>query len=149
MTSALDALLTLRTHLLTITQANGYASTIQSVRTGRDALVTGSQADLPLLSLVTLADEPADGNEIEGGLGGAVQQWRRTVEMEGFIAVDDQWETALDALVDDIRRALVAYPSPLRIGRIAYTPPADNGGSVASFLMPLSFPYVLSYPISY
>lgn len=151
MTPALAALYDLQTHLAGITPAAGYVSHVQAVHTGVSATVTGSQAKLPTLSLTTQWDDPEGGEQTETGISGMTQSWRRQVQLEGFVAVppDGQWERALDTLIDDVHRALVRYRHPLRIGRITYASPADNGGEVASFEMPLSFPYRLKYSIEF
>lgn len=151
MTDALTALYDLQAHLKGITPEAGYQSRVMAVYTGISATVTGSQDDLPVLSITTLWDDPEGTEEIETGISGTLQHWRRHAEIEGFayVATDGQWEPVLDALINDIHRSLVRYRRPLRVGRVTYTPPADNGGNVASFVMALSLPYSLEYVIDF
>lgn len=142
MTAAIDSLQALKAQLETITVANGYAADIGAVSVGRDALAVGSKATLPIITLTTLRDDPAAGGTMEAGVW--LQTWARTVEMELLVAGSDGWETALDIVWDDARRAMARYAKPLMLGGISFIPPSD-GGEIASAVLQLTYSYTVDY----
>lgn len=142
MTAAGDALAALAAHLATITVANGYTVDIGAVSTGRAALAVGSQTTLPALTLTSVRDDPATGGTVEAGLW--FQGWTRTVQLEALVAGADTWDLDLDAVLNDVRRALTRFPYPMTLGGITFTPPFD-GGEIASAVMPLTFNYTVDY----
>lgn len=150
MTDAHTALVALQAHLLaTITQANGYPVTVQSVGTGQDALAVGSLAPLPALTLTVAQDDlprppenAGDGTTIEAGQ--ALQYWERTLWLEGFVAAAGDWDRALDELLDAVRRALSTYPGPLKMSGATFGPP-ETGGPHATLKMALTFHYRADY----
>lgn len=142
MTISADALQDIKSQLETITVANGYSNTVSMVGIGRNALAVGNKATLPAITLTTLWDDPTDGPNIEAGQW--CQQWTRTIAMETFVPAADDWEIALDAVIDDERRCLANYRGPLTIGRINFVPPSD-GGDTASAVMLLTYSYVTNY----
>ena len=141
MTAAIDSLQAIKAQLETITVANGYATDIGAVSIGRDALAVGSKATLPIITLTPVRDDPAGGT-LEAG--GWLQTWTRTVEMELLVAGSDGWETALDTVLDDARRALARYGKPLMLGGISFIPPSD-GGEIASAVLQLTYSYTVDY----
>lgn len=142
MTAALDALTALKAHLETITVGNGYATDIGMVAVGRAALAVGSKAPLPAVTLTTTRDDPTTGGAVQSG--NWHQAWTRTVELEALVSGADGWETALDAMIDDIRKALSRFPRPLNLSGISFIPPAD-GGAIAAAVMQLTFDYTADY----
>jgi hypothetical protein len=140
-TAAIDSLQALKAQLETITIANGYATDIGAVSIGRDALAVGSKATLPIITLTTLRDDPSGGT-MEAGVW--LQTWTRTVEMELLVAGADGWETALDIVWDDARRAMARYAKPLTLGGISFIPPSD-GGEIASTVLQLTYSYTVDY----
>lgn len=144
MTAAIDSLQALKSQLETITVANGYANDVKAVSIGRDALAVGSETQLPIITITTLRDAiPADnGADIEAST--PVQYWDRIAEIEALVDGGDDWEIAIDALLNDVRRAFVRYRKPLRMGAPTFLPPAD-GGNAASFLLAITFPYSVTY----
>lgn len=142
MSAAIDALLALKAHLETVTAANGYQTDIAAVAIGRAALAVGSKASLPTVTLTTTAEEPTAGGTIESGLW--LQGWTRAVDLEILAAAADDWETELDAVLDDVRRALAHYPRPLLLGGVTFAPPAD-GGEIASAVLRLTYSYTADY----
>lgn len=143
MTSAIDSLQALKAQLETITIANGYATEIGAVSIGRDALAVGSKATLPIITLTTVRDDPSGGT-LEAGVW--LQTWTRTVEMELLVAGADGWETALDIVWDDARRAMARYAKPLILGGISFIPPSD-GGEIASAVLQLTYSYTVDYSL--
>jgi len=142
-TPAIDDLQALKTCLETITVTNGYQTDVAAVAIGRAALAVGSKAALPVITLTTVRDVPSDGGaDIEAG--NKYQTWTRIAQMEALVDGSGDWESALDAVLDDVRRALTQFKKPLRIGAADFVPPAD-AGSTASFVMPLQFLYELNY----
>lgn len=140
MTAAIDSLLTLKSQLETITVANGYANDVKAVYIGRDALAVGSEDPLPIITLTTFRDDPAAGGTLEAGVW--LQTWTRTVELEMLVSGDGAWETALDTVWDDTRRALARYAKPLTLGGISFMPPAVK---TASALLQLTYSYTVDY----
>lgn len=137
------ALWELKAQLETIKIANGYRTDIGKVFTGRGALAVGSNESLPTITLTMLGDVLPDGEpDIEAGE--RIQYWMRNTELQAYVDGKDDWEVALDALLDDVRRALTIFRKPLRIGSPNFGPPAASG-ETASFLMMLKFPYELNY----
>lgn len=138
---ALDALLAIKAQLETITVANGYAADVGDVFVGRAALAVGTKAALPALSLTTVRDDP-EGDGLDAGQW--YQTWTRTVALEMLADGAGDWETALDAIIEDVRRALSRYPRPLSLGGIAFDPPAD-GGALARASLQLTYSYTTDY----
>ena len=142
MTAAIDSLQALKAQLETITVANGYANDVKAVSIGRGALAVGSKATLPIITLATVRDDPSTGGTMEAGVW--LQTWTRTVEMELLVAGADGWETALDIVWDDARRAMARYAKPLAVGSISFIPPSD-GGEIASAVLQLTYSYTVDY----
>ena len=140
MTAAIDSLQALKAQLETITVANGYANDVKAVYIGRDALAVGSEDPLPIITLTTFRDDPAVGGTLEAGVW--LQTWTRTVELEMLVSGDGAWETALDTVWDDTRRALARYGKPLMLGGISFIPPA---GKTASAVLQLTYSYTVDY----
>lgn len=140
MTAAIDSLQALKAQLETITIANGYANDVKAVYIGRDALAVGSEDPLPIITLTTFRDDPAAGGTLEAGVW--LQTWTRTVELEMLVSGDGAWETALDTVWDDTRRALARYGKPLMLGGISFMPPAVK---TASALLQLTYSYTVDY----
>jgi hypothetical protein len=139
-TAAIDSLQALKAQLETITVANGYANDVKAVYIGRDALAVGSEDPLPIITLTTFRDDPAAGGTLEAGVW--LQTWTRTVELEMLVSGDGAWETALDTVWDDTRRALARYGKPLMLGGISFMPPAVK---TASALLQLTYSYTVDY----
>jgi len=139
-TAAIDSLQALKAQLETITIANGYANDVKAVYIGRDALAVGSEDPLPIITLTTFRDDPAAGGTLEAGVW--LQTWTRTVELEMLVSGDGAWETALDTVWDDTRRALARYGKPLMLGGISFMPPAVK---TASALLQLTYSYTVDY----
>ncbi len=140
MTAAIDSLQALKAQLETIAVANGYANDVKAVYIGRDALAVGSEDPLPIITLTTFRDDPAAGGTLEAGVW--LQTWTRTVELEMLVSGDGAWETALDTVWDDTRRALARYGKPLMLGGISFMPPAVK---TASALLQLTYSYTVDY----
>jgi hypothetical protein len=114
--------------------------TVATVRTGRAALETTS-ATLPVIALTPIRDERADNQEAAGSW---FQTWERTVVIEGFVTGTAAWATALDDLLDRVRRALAHHPHPLTASSIALNAPETNGAA-AWFSMPVVLRYSVDY----
>jgi hypothetical protein len=141
MTAAMTALEAIKGTLETITTANGYSTTLAAVSIGRAALAVGTTAPLPQVTLTSVRDDPST-SPLEAGTW--YQTWTRSVELEALISSSDTWETDLDALLNDIRRALAHHSYPLSIGSATFQPPAD-GGDLAVLSMPLTYSYTVDY----
>lgn len=141
MTTALVALEAIKATLETITVANGYATDLAAVSVGRAALAVGTTAELPLVTLTSVRDDPAT-SPLDAGSW--YQTWTRTVELEALIASSDAWESDLDALLNDIRRALARHLYPVLVGSVIFQPPAD-GGDLAVLSMPLTYSYTVNF----
>lgn len=141
MTAALVALEAIKSTLEAITVANGYATELAAVSIGRAALAVGTTADLPLVTLTSVRDDPAT-SPLEAGTW--FQTWTRNVELEVLIASSDAWESDLDDLLHDVRRALARHPYPLLVGSVIFQPPAD-GGDLAVLSMPLTYSYTVDF----
>ncbi len=151
MTAAYDAMVALKAHLEGITATNGYPVTVASVGIGQAALAVGSQAPLPALTMTIAQDDlprtaenAGDGAQMEAGPGTGRQSWERTVWLEGFVSGASDWDQALDALLDAIRRSLASYGPPLRFSGATFAPP-EPGGRTATLKMALIFPYCAYY----
>lgn len=86
----------LTTQLATITAANGYHTTLTTIRIGQSAEEPQAGDTFPIINLFSLTDEPT----------GQRYQYRRSIQMECLAATI----TDLDGLLDDLRRALIQYP---------------------------------------
>ena len=86
----------LTARLATITVANGYHTTLATIRIGQAAEEPQAGDALPMVNLFSLTDEPT----------GTMYQYRRTVQLECLAATT----TDLDDLLDDLRRALLQFP---------------------------------------
>ena len=128
----------LKTHLATITTANGYRTTVGAVYTGRAALALGTQMTAPVITLTSLRDDP------EAPAASWFQTWKRTVELEAILPESTDWDANLDDVFDDIRKALVRFPIPLEFGSVVFFPP-ENGGDHAVLLLPITYSYVTNY----
>lgn len=138
--TALDELLALKAHLETITTANGYPMTLGAVSIDRDALAVGSNAPLPIITLLTQRDV-FDRQDEQGDIETSqrFQAYRRIVELEGWVdARNNGWEVALEILLSAVRLALVRYPRPLRMTPPVFLPPDQD---TASFVITLYIPY--------
>jgi hypothetical protein len=141
MTTAMAALQAIKTTLETITTAHGYSTTLAAVSIGRAALAVGNAATLPVVTLTSVRDDPAT-SPLDAGMWH--QTWTRSIELEALILSDDAWETTLDAVLNDIRRALARHPYPLLLGSAAFQPPVD-GGNLAALSLPLAYSYTVDY----
>jgi hypothetical protein len=131
----------IKSTLETITATNGYSTTLAAVSIGRAALAVGNTATLPVVTLTSVQDDPAT-SPLDAGMWH--QTWTRTIELEALVLGDDAWESALNAVLDDIRRALARHPYPLLLGRVAFQPPVD-GGNLAALSLALSYSYTVDY----
>lgn len=138
----MDDLQALKTCLETITVTNGYQTDIAAVAIGRAALAVGSKAALPVITLTTVRDDPAEGGAIEAGLW--VQTWTRTVQLEALVTASENWDIALDAVWNDIRAALISFRRPLTLSGASFNPPAD-GGDIAVLIVSASYSYRTNY----
>lgn len=141
---AYEALLRLKAHLETIKVANGYALDVGTVALDREVLAVGSNAPLPIITLLTQRDE-FDRQVEQGDIEASepFQHYRRLIDLEGFVDASEQgWELALETLLHDLRLALRRYPSMLRMGTPVFLPPEQN---TASFTLSLSVPYTLNF----
>ena len=86
----------LTVRLATITVANGYHTTISTIRTGSTATEPQTGDTFPILNLFSISDEPT----------AQTYQYRRTLQIEALAATT----TDLDELLDDLRRALLQFP---------------------------------------
>lgn len=144
--NAIDALLALKTHLETITTANGYPLTVCNVAMNRDALAIGSDAPLPMLTLFTqrdLFDQITDQGRGEIHVGRLNQSYRRIVELEGFVDVSTTgWEQALETLLTSVRLALFRYSHPLWMTAPVFLPPSQF---TASFTITLIIKHTVDF----
>lgn len=105
----------LRAQLLTIRVANGYRTTVASVRMGRDAQVGDTRDDFPILALFSLGESPT-GDTI-ANVRQLNQYVERTIQLEAILYDQaDDYEDRADALLEDIRKALsrpLAESAPL------------------------------------
>ena len=126
--TAMESLLALRDHLKTITVANGYPMTVGDVALDRGALAVGSDAKLPIITLLMqrdVFDRQTDQGDIE--CSAYFQSYLRVVELEGFVdTTNSGWELALESFLLTVRIALQRYPKPLRM-----TPPRAFQSSTA------------------
>lgn len=125
--------------LASISIANGYSFDVASVRQGRPALVTAPEDALPVLSLFSIREEPT---EPDLKRMNAIQVWRRIVVLQAHALATEAWDTDLDALLDDIKRALFVVQSlkDFAFIDVAYTPP-DAGGSTCMLQCNIQFTY--------
>lgn len=142
MSAALDALRALQTQLATITEDNGYACTVGGVFLGRDALAVGTKITLPALTLTSIRDTPE--TSVDAGVWH--QAWIRTVVLEMLADGGPDWETALDTLVQEVRRALTRYSRPLVLGTLTFSPPLD-GGAIAVAALELTYRYQTDFSV--
>ena len=87
----------LATRLATITTTNGYHTTLGAIRVNAPAEEPQPSDTFPIVSLFALADEPS----------GRLYEYRRTMQLE-VLAVTS---TALDDILDDVRRCLLQLPT--------------------------------------
>lgn len=141
MTPAMEALVALQMQLQTISTANGYLTDPQLVALSRPALAL-DRAELPALTLQSTDDDPADGNPLPANQ--IIQTWRRSVVLSGVVDGVD-WETALDALLVDVRRAFAAadFSELTLVNGPKFFPPSA-AGELAFFTMMLSVDYELN-----
>lgn len=143
MTPALEALTALQDQLQTISIANGYLTDLQLVGLGRDALAL-DRHELPALTLQS-SSEAVDGDATDIPASQPFQLWKRTVMVTG-VALEtdsDSWESLLDALLLDLRRALAGYARPLLMTGPQFFPP-NAAGEVALFTLTLTIEYALN-----
>lgn len=142
--SAHEALASLRDHLKTITQANGYPVTVATVDIGRAALAGSSKGPFPAIALVAARDEP----DVNTAPHSKRQQWTRTVGFEATIQETANWDAELDLLWDAVRQALVRYTAhPLKWTPASFVPPAigeNGGGALCSIRFEISYVYRLT-----
>lgn len=142
--SAHEALASLRDHLKTITQANGYPVTVATVAIGRAALAGSSNGPFPAIALVAARDEP----DVNTAPHSKRQQWIRTVGFEATIQETVNWDAELDLLWDAIRQALVRYTAcPLKWTTANFSPPETNergSGALCSIRFEISYVYRLT-----
>lgn len=143
MSPAIAALAALKSHLETITVSNGYETDVAAVAIGRAALAIGTKADLPVITLTTIRDDPANG-PVEAAL--EHQTWMREVALEILAGEADGWESALDTALHDVRRALTRYSRPLTLVAVSFLPPAD-GGTYARVVLQLTYQYTVDFPV--
>lgn len=142
-TTCTETLLALKSQLGMITQANGYRTDVGAVFTGRGALAVGTQQPSPTMTLTIVRDDPVSENgDVDAGQW--VQNWRRTIELEVLADGAEDWDVVLDAAIDDVRRALTHVPRPIKIGAIAFMPPA-SGGATAVAVISISYIYLVDY----
>jgi hypothetical protein len=115
-------------------------SAVAPVRVGRAALETTS-ATLPVITITPIRDDRADNQESAGSW---FQTWERTVAIEGIVVGTAAWATAIDDLLDRVRRALAHHPRPLTARSIAINPPETNGAA-AWFSMAVVLRYSVDY----
>lgn len=143
--SAYEALASLRDHLATITEANGYPVTVAGVKIGAGALAGASDGPFPEIALLTLRDDP-DTNTMPQS---PRQQWTRVIGLEATIEAYDGWDEQLDLLWESIRKALTTFGSPpLRFSPAIFTPPTvgvNGSGALCSVRLELSFLYRTSW----
>lgn len=142
--TAHEILASLRDHLRTITRANGYPVTVQTVAIGRAALAGSANDSFPALSLIVLRDDP----DVNSTPQNKRQQWVRTVGFEATIQETENWDAELDVLWDAIRQALARYTAhPLRWTTAYFVPPAmgeTGSGSLCSIRLEFSYLYRLT-----
>lgn len=143
MTPAIEALTALQTQLQTISTANGYLTDLALVGLSRDALAL-DWYELPALTLQSINEVPDDGSaEIDASQ--LFQLWKRPIIVTGVVLETDSdgWESLIDALLLDLRRALTRYARPLLMTGPQFFPPSA-AGEVALFTLTLTIEYALS-----
>lgn len=143
MTPALEALTALQAQLQTISTANGYLTDLALVGLGQDALAL-DRHELPALTLQS-SSEALDDGSAEINASQPFQLWKRTVNVTGVVLEtdSDHWESLLDALLLDLRRALVGYVRPLLMTGPQFFPP-NAAGEAALFTLTLTIEYALN-----
>lgn len=143
MTPAMEALTALQAQLQTISRSNGYLTDLALVGLGRDALAL-DRHELPALTLQSINEVPDDGSaEIDASQ--LFQLWNRPIIVTGVVLETDSdgWESLIDALLLDLRRALTRYARPLLMTGPQFFPPSA-AGEVALFTLTLTIEYALS-----
>lgn len=127
------------TALWSISVADGYSVNVASVKQGRSALVTAPDEPLPVLSLFSVREEPI---ETDLKRMNAIQTWRRMIVLQAHVTASDDWDTDLDALLDDIKRALYTIQTlkDFAFIDVVYSPP-DAGGSTCMLQCNIQFTY--------
>lgn len=120
----------LKAHLATITASNGYRTTVAAVVSGKPDLDVSADGVLPALVLLAIDEQAAEtggANTIEAG--SRIQYWSRRIMIEGQVSGVGDWESAIDDLLDDTRRALTQFPRPIRIGAPTFAPPSEGNNT--------------------
>lgn len=135
----------LKTHLATITAAGGYSQTIRAVYTGRNPALTVTSDDLPIVIVTPVSDAPDTNPVLITTI--RAQKWTRKIQLECFFLLSDHWEIDADHLLDDVRRALTRFPTPMEIGAVEFLPVIDRP-DWGAFQMPLQYSHRPCYSFS-
>lgn len=142
-TPASIAFQALKTHLKTITVANGYRQNVY-VDSGQPETDATNDDNLPMLMLAALDERVANDQAGETNAWTKVQLWERRILLTGGVKESGDWETARDELLDDLRLALTRYERPLTVEPVVFETPSE-GRPVATFTLFLWMGYECNF----
>ncbi len=123
----------LKTHLKTITVANGYRRNV-TVDSGRPEIDATLANNLPMLMLAALDERVANDAAAEISAWSKAQLWERRILVTGGVKESSTWETDRDELLDDLRLALTRYERALTVEPVVFETPSE-GKPVATFTL--------------
>lgn len=130
----------LQSLLQTIQVSAGYRTNVAHVYVGQSAL-TLLLSDFPAITIFSLAEAPIGCTDS----GSPEQEYQRTLEIECLVTDQGAWDTALEGILEDVRRCLLAYRSTaLSYTKIDFIPPTPQS-RFAEVKITLNLTYELQF----